>query len=307
MKHILSSLIIILFLAVSCRYEPVPMIGTSENPFLDKTVITGYDGSGTIRFSLITDVHFGRNNDGPVRRFDDNYFSFLKTKHYPFAVSLGDITDNGFITDEVIGFADTIKSLAGYFIECIGNHDMHNPSAKWNSGDPVFTKAAAYSFGDADGRPILSIYKLDTSENVIGAVQFAFLEEALKADDAEYKIIVTHSIVTSGGVADMSAVLLGLSIQERNRLYKLMDRYGVGLILSGHYHKGNIAYHMKSIMGEFNCAAYHQRYTKPFEYESEGYWYDVEISIESGVATITPYLAETSDAKTPFIFMLPKN
>ena len=306
MKHILYC-ILILIAFVSCSYAPYPLASYSGNPFLEKKEIGSYDGSGTIRFSLITDVHFGRDNDGEVHWFNENYYEFLSSQHYPFAISLGDISDSGRMDDSVFSFIHEIKARTGYLIECIGNHDRHNLSSIWDSGDEIFTTASAYSFGKSGERPLLSIYKLDTSARVIGELQMMYLEEALASDDAIYRIIITHETISSGGIPDISAVLFGLNIQERNRLYRIMDDYDVGLILTGHYHKGNIEYHMKSTMGEFNAAAFHQRHTKPFEYESEGYWYDVSIDEKTGVVLITPYLAESSKELPSFEFNLPQH
>ena len=300
-------LLAVLLLSSSCSYAPYPLSDYDVNPFLDKISIGAYDGSGRIRFSAVTDMHFRRYNDGPVKWFNENYYSHLESGDYSFAVSLGDLTDDGIIDGTSLGFISRVRSLAGYLIECIGNHDRHNLSPRWDSGDEVFTTASAYSFGEIGGRPLLSIYKLDTSERAIGDLQFRYLEEALAADDSLYRIFITHEIITSGGVPDISAVLFGLNIQERNHLYRLMDQYGIGLILTGHYHKGNIEYHMKESMGEFNLAAYHQRLTKPFEYESIGYWYSVSIDVDNGKAEITPYSAESGMAQSPFVFSLPRN
>ena len=304
MKHILFYLLIVLAFA-SCSCAPYPLSSYSSNPFLEKRKIGIYDESGMIRFSLLSDTHFGRD-DGGVRWFNDNYYEFLSSHDYPFAISLGDISDSGRIGKDTLSFISEVRARVGYFIECIGNHDRHNLSPLWDSGDEIFTTAAAYSFATKDGRSLLSIYKLDSSERVIGDVQMRYLEEALASDDAVYRIIITHETVTSGGEADISAVLFGLNIQERNRLYRIMSDYDVGIILTGHYHKGNIEYHMKSTMGEFNASAFHQRHTKPFEYESEGYWYDVMIDEKTGEMLITPYLAESAEALRPFAFNLSK-
>lgn len=146
---------------------------------------------------------------------------------------------------------------------------------------------ARYVYGE-----ILSIYKLDNSMRILGQQQMVWLEEALREDNAKYKIIITHDNVTTGGVLDQSLFITGVAnIQERNRLYRLMNEYGVGLILSGHHHKGNIQYKMSPKMGELNLAAYHQRKTL-LDFESEGYFYRCSLDVEIGRLTIDGYLAE---------------
>ncbi len=307
MRRLALAAFVLMYL-ISCRLEMLPLSEFSSNPFTSKKTLSDVVNPDAIEFSAITDVHLGRRNSG-ISWFTDNYFDFLSTKSYPFLIQLGDFSDNGVIGIEELDFINKAKaaSHASHFISVMGNHDRHNVSPLWNN-DPEFQIAERYSYGKClDGRDMLSIYKLDNSKRTIGSLQFQYLEETLKSDNSRYKIFIAHEIVASGGNFDMSLILFGLNVEDQLKLYKLMNKYKVGLILSGHHHIGNIEYHFDEKHGEFNLAAFHQRKTKPFEYESEGYFYDISLDTDSGKLTITPYLAETKEKKSPFTFNLIAN
>ncbi len=303
----------VLLFATACRLEKLPLSDYTTNPFLTKKSLST-DVVSQVSFSAITDVHFGREKSmSNLKWFEDNYYEFLEEKHYPFIMQLGDFSDDGtFTSGREDPFISTAKEKSGItssanFINVLGNHDRHNLSPRWNN-DENFMIAEAYSYGKtSDGRDLLTIYKLDNTTRTIGIDQFEYLEEALKEDNSEYKIFIAHEIVASGGTLDMSLILFGLNVEDQTKMYKLMNKYKVGLILTGHHHIGNIEYHFDDTHGECNLAAFHQRKTQPFEFESLGYWYDVTLDADSGKVTITPYLAETKEAKTPFIYYLPKN
>lgn len=308
MKKILFLISAVLLLIASCRLEKLPLSDYTSNPFLTKKSLST-DVVSQVSFSAITDVHFGRKISN-LNWFKENYYEFLEEKKYPFIMQLGDFSDDGTFSsgyeDEFISTAKN-KSNATAFINVLGNHDRHNLSSRWNN-DENFMIAEAYSYGKtADGRDLLTIYKLDNTTRTFGIDQFKYLEEALESDNSEYKIFIAHEIVASGGTFDMSLILFGLNVEDQTKMYKLMNKYKVGLILTGHHHIGNIEYHFDDTHGECNLAAFHQRKTQPFEFESLGYWYDVTLEEASGKLTITPYLAETKEAQTPFIFYLPKN
>lgn len=310
-----------------------------KNPFLDGYDISKNRENGSqqvgfsslskidekrdsIHFVAITDIHIGRT-DSNIKRFDDNFISYLESNTPEFVLCLGDLSDNGKYSEEMQIFIDKASQREtnekGWFVYCIGNHERHIfDDYKWdntnsNSNDLGFDlkhfsgTMDRYSYGD-----ILSIYKLDSSMRALGQQQLYWLEEALKQDPAKYKMIISHDNITTGGALDHSLFLTGFAdIQERNKLYHLLDKYNVGVVLSGHHHKGNIEYHMNDFMGELNLAAYHQRKTF-IDFESEGYFYDCVLDVNSGKLTINGYLAEYTrdNSRTPdktFTFMLPSS
>lgn len=291
-------------LIVSCSVPLLNPYTFSSNPFLDKVWISKEEAD-TLSFNIITDSHFGRKN---TTTYNDSYYSYLEDNNIPFVLHLGDFTDTGVITEENEEFVSKVKSLTTLkrmFIT-LGNHDRHTFDSRWDEGDETYTSAACYYYGSRDGKPLLAIYKIDTSSDTIGWKQFKHLKEALEKETAVYRIIVTHENVAIGNRLSPTMFIFGLSSDECNKLYALMEKYNVGLILSGHNHIGNIEYHLNDTIGELNLAAYHRKVTKPVEYESMGYWYDFTLS-EDGKVTVSGYYAETGVKDKVFTFMLPEN
>ena len=251
-------------------------------------------------FVLFADPHLGRDDSG-VTQHTEEFYSFLGTKDYAFAVCLGDIVDAGDIySQEAEDFIEKVGDMThGNFIYVLGNHDIHKYTpSQWDEHYKVLvgdgrdvTRMMRYSCGG------VSFYKLDNSTRVMGKEQLNMLEEALRRDPNEYRIFLAHEVVTTGGELDQTAILFGMEAGEAMRLQRLMRSYGVSLIFTGHHHKGNITYRFDGF-SEFNAAALHQRDTAFADFESRGCWYDVEVDTALGVLTLTTYVA-SGDVESP--------
>lgn len=311
MRKLIPILVIALLgvFTLSCTIDYLNTYEFVSNPFLNKTWIdsSSMDDKTTISFSMITDTHFGRENSS---WFNDKYFSALNQRNYPFVLHLGDFTDTGVITESDKEFIEKVKSLTtkNFVTIAIGNHDRHNYSSIWNSseGGDTYTTAGCYYYGKLGDKPLLAIYKIDTTGDSIGHKQFEDLEEALKSESAVYRMIIAHENVSIGNNLSPSLFIFGLSSEESNKLYKIMSENNVGLILTGHNHLGNLAYNLSSTLGELNAAAYHRKLTPVVQYESMGYWYDFTLDTTSGDVVITAYEAETNEKYTSFNFKLPR-
>ena len=314
-------------LAFSCTVPGSITEGIVSNPFIKAidlsapgVLVTGVQNGvlighpyGTERdpdrllFPFVTDVHTDRK-DSYVTEFKDEFIGFLKENDFPFVVCLGDLSDTGDYTEDGTWefISNAGKHANGNFIYTIGNHERHiHDAGFWDDYSRILVpegyspRMARYEYGP------LSIYKLDDSTRVYGKAQLEYLETALAEDDSPYKIFIAHINNTTGGYPDQSMIITGLAdIAERNRIYRLMDQYGVSLLLTGHHHRGNIAYRLGEGSSEFNAAALHRRVTPVIELESMGYWYTAEIIPEISTIRITPYYAETGEAMASFDFPL---
>ncbi len=311
MRKIILILLTLLFL-VSCSAPIFNPFQFESNPFLDKywisqNVIT----EDTISFSVTTDNHFDRADS---TWYNENYYSFLDSKSYPFAISLGDLTDTGVFTENALKFVEEVRKRTDFFTTCVGNHDRHSvDSTRWDTDDETYKTARCYYYGKTeDGKPLLAIYKLDNSYDCITDRQFRYLEEALKKETARYRMIIIHENVSTGNTLGPTLVLFGLSSAETNRLYRIMSENNVGLILSGHNHIGNVEYHLNETLGELNMAAYHRKNNALLNMESPGYFYDFTLNTKTGEVVIKGYLAEstkdaTAEAEKTFLFRLPES
>ena len=312
---------IMVFILASCHITPIWKIAQFENnPFLitenlEKTghVIKGTVTDGvldveektlainanenTIQIPLFTDAHIGRTDSGVIEKYDE-FLNFLKEGSYPFLINLGDLVDQSHLSDPAVldFYTKTANEVNGNHLFVIGNHELHEETSE--SFDRFFSslnkeretmRMGHYVYGP------LSIYVLDNSHGVFGREQLAYLEEALNKDEYEVKIFLAHVNVASGRAPDHSFIITGMSDQrEVHRLMRIMEEYGVSLLLTGHHHKGNIAYHFTENSGEFNAASLHRRDTA-LNIESKGYFYLLEIKLQESVIDIIQYSTETGE------------
>ncbi len=330
MRKILVFALSVLLVLSSCSYTSDITAGIKDNPFL-KTYQIPADGavkdglfdppepetppdeenpggeeeppqtlqqetppvtSDEFSFVLFADPHLGRQDPG-VTQHTDEFYAFLDTKDYAFALCLGDVVDDGDIySQEAEDFIEAVGDRThGNFIYVLGNHDIHRYTpAQWDEHYKVLvgdgrdvTRMMRYSY---DG---VSFYKLDNSTRVMGKEQMNMLEEALRNDPNEYRIFLAHEVVTTGGELDQTAILFGMEAGEAMRLQRLMRNYGVSMIFTGHHHKGNIIYRFDDF-AEFNAAALHQRDTAFADFESPGCLYDVSVNKAENTITLTTYV-----------------
>lgn len=327
-KHII--MIIISIVLSSCSIVPIWNIAKlRENPFesaidlsreghiigqnvkdgaleVENIPISLTPGS-LISIPLITDVHVGRSDSGVEELDYEAFLSFLEKGDYPFLINLGDLVDQGRLDNsEIIRFYSLVANkVNGNHIYVIGNHELHDESPErfdtllsaMHPGKET-ARMARYTFGP------LSIYKLDNSLGAFGKEQLEYLEETLRKDESKYKIFIAHVNVATGRTGDHSFVITGMSDQrEVHRIMRLMDEYGVSLLLTGHHHKGNIEYHYTESAGEFNAASFHRRDTLT-NFESKGYFYILEIDTLKNEIRIVQYMSQSAQ-KTGEVFTFP--
>ncbi len=133
-------------------------------------------------------------------------------------------------------FEDPYKELLAAnvkFYAALGNHDAQ--SADFHVKYPNFNMGGKryynYVKGMAGDSNLIEFFVLDTNdEKTIQPEQLAWLEAALKASTAKWKVAyMHHSLFTSGR---MHPPYLGM----RNQLHPLFAKYKVNLALAGHVH-----------------------------------------------------------------------
>ena len=314
------TVLIPLLLAASCRIVTLADIeGLESNPFMEAVDLssTGHavsaamedgvlaaeevpihlDIPSVIRIPVITDVHADRTGSG-VHVFEEAFMDFLDKGSYPFIIDLGDLLNKGHYEESnaVRFYAETAMKANGNHIICIGNHELHDETS--SSFDRLYSslgpgretmRMGRYAFGP------LSIYKLDNSLGVFGRSQLAWLEEALAADPNPYRIFIAHENMATSRAADQSLTITGITDQrEVHRMMRIMDEYGVSLFLTGHHHKGNIVYGFSGGAYEVNLAAFHRK-ESIIDFESDGYYYLLELDTSSGAFSIDMYSSETGE------------
>lgn len=259
----------LLSLLISCDFSLIKETGERF-----KETVLSDKGSEKIKFLIIADLHLGREKeDNGVTDYSETILSYISEEDgYEFALLSGDVADTAHQFSRAKDFITKLKDKMGNdnVIYALGNHELHYANKKaWldhDFGDKEHNLFHKYVF---DG---VSIYKLDTSDRALGFAQFSALEEALKADDNKFKLMLSH-VPISGKNTQMTSLQFTLaSADERNKLILLMNKYNVGTYITGHHHIGNYAEHFTPTNSEFMLAAAHAR--DLFGLESSGYYYE---------------------------------
>lgn len=326
MKKILLFLLSLMLLC-SCNFPESNFSSFQSNPFLQEVSVTV--SSNTLDIVFFTDTHIGRErNRDDVKRYDDAFYHFLEEGNYPVVISGGDMADDGEVSERVVDFLTQVTKRTDLYLETIGNHDRHpynyistDVASTWYhsvfnldthstyaqalikgvviDGKNVYT-TGRYIIKSDEGESIVSIYILDNSMRCFTSLQLSYLEEALKEDNSLFKVFVAHDNVVSGGRLDQSLFMTGFADEEEVASFmKIVNKYNVSLVLTGHTHKGNYLYGDGSKYTEFNAASYHRTDSV---FESTGFWYTVSFDKTSKTIVIKSFDAETAKEKEKWSF-----
>lgn len=104
----------------------------------------------------------------------------------------------------------------------LGNHDVLR-----GQGDAMMERLGLE--GRAWSRELGDVLLVGIDSNDLDAEQLGFLDEALGASDATWKIVALHHPPYSAGYQ-------GSSVEVRDAVTPVLERHGVQLVLSGHDH-----------------------------------------------------------------------
>lgn len=246
---LLATLSIILAVFTGCEIHFLDDVFPYDgNPFIEAVELTdeGRAWSGEedeITFLVFTDAHIGRHDS----KVTDNSARILEiAEDYDFVISLGDLSDDGNIEyGPLVDFLSRLGDLDVPALGILGNHELQSDRMRdeWEAlyhAEGIFGTVGRFTYGP------LSIYALDSSLRIFTLAQLEALEQALALDDNPYKVFITHTDITSGEALNQSLIfLLGTGdVAEQHRLYRLMDQYGVGIMLDGHRHSGGGLIHV---------------------------------------------------------------
>lgn len=288
----LCTLVLILITFSSCEYGVEQLGNYTSNPFLNPIELNSENKVFmNIKFSTISDVHIGKDDEDNEITLEDQlsvYQEYLQNEKPEFILNLGDFFDHS-PKDYVL-----YESHKKYFndikmLYTMGNHDI---AKNLLTEDSIINHSTLYSQSlqsytyTVDGIT-LRIYKLDNSIRTYYKQQIAWLEEALKQDDSEYKIFIQHIPLTPNP-SDYSIAWLCLADSaERNSIIRLMAKYDVGLVMAGHHHLGDtltkISKHSTELMVE-NFA-----FTKFPPIATPGTFYDCSFNFQTGQLLIQAY------------------
>lgn len=254
---------------------------------------------GKLDILVFSDAHIGREvNDSGVTEYNDELVAELKEGGYDLVLSVGDLSDEGDMGDaNMLSFLDDIVAEAP-FIGVIGNHELHAGKdapywAELYEEHEVRGPVGAYDIGEE-----VTVYALDSSWRIFSKEQLDALEGAMEKDDAAFKIVLSHTDLTSGDGLNQSGIfILGeAQIAERNRLYRILSENGPSILFTGHRHYGSGVMKHNDRLWEYNLDALHARNVA---LQSDGVFYRVQLYLETLTVTVQEVLAaDSSERKT---------
>ena len=273
--------------------------GRYDEGTFEKEMIVDSIDDGKLDILIFSDAHIGREvNDSGVTEYNDELVAELYNKKggYDLVLSVGDLSDEGDMGDQnMLDFLDDIVAEAP-FIGVIGNHELHagKDAPYWaelyeehNVRGPV----GAYGIGDE-----VTVYALDSSWRIFSKEQLDALEGAMEKDDAAFKIVLSHTDLTSGDGFNQSGIfILGeAQIAERNRLYRILSEDGPSILFTGHRHYGSGVMKHNDRLWEYNLDALHARNVA---LQSDGVFYRVQLYLETLTVTVQEVLAADSSVR----------
>lgn len=185
------------------------------------------DAEGPIRFVVVGDVGRGNRGQYAVARAMEQHF---RQAPFPFILMTGDnIYEDGEIEKLNKVFERPYRALLNQgvkFRAVLGNHDIRENNGDQQVAYPLFNMDGRYySFRQDEAE----FFALDTNKNADWDGQLAWLESALSASNATWKIAYGHHPIYSSGKH-------GNHPRLEEKLCPLFKQYAVQLYCCGHDH-----------------------------------------------------------------------
>jgi predicted phosphodiesterase len=222
---VLLAMIAVAMVAVAIIYARVnaapPSAGINSAPS------TGRTEAEIFRFIALGDTGTGGKGQLAIA---NQMVKYHAEKHYDTVLLLGDnIYPNGDASELTNKFEKPYAELLQRgvrFHAVLGNHDQGGREGQINYKPFNMGGRAYYSFVEGNG--LVEFFALDS--NIMDKAQLDWLEAALSASKARWKIVFFHHPIYS------SSKKHGSSTNLRALLEPLFVRYGVAAAFSGHDH-----------------------------------------------------------------------
>lgn len=216
-----------------------------ENRAEKLKALDNVNSSGTYEILVLTDVHFGGENQGNNGERKDSEFLDWIEENYgtaaepkdgtvmpDFAVCLGDVAEHGLEEEfeDYKKFTDELESRFGIkTFNVIGNHDLYNSG--WDSFEEYsYPYTSFYKFRTES----FTMYFLDSASGSLGNTQLmAFKHDMENNENGRKKIVFTHIPAYAGGLF----YFVMQNTTERNKFISYCAKNDVQALIVGHTHK----------------------------------------------------------------------
>jgi hypothetical protein len=201
---------------------------TLASPLL--TFTTAAEPADAFSFAIIGDTQKNPAMTGRLARY-------IWERRPHFVLHMGDVVDNGpdpkEWTDELFGPCRDLFARVPVY-PCIGNHERNHAHYYKYFSLPKPEYYYSFKYGNAE------FFSLDTNKPVgPGSEQYKWLDAALAASDARWKVCFHHHPCYSSDADDYGNTWTGTSrLGDKNaqQLIALYEKYHVDLALNGHIH-----------------------------------------------------------------------
>lgn len=325
-------LVLCMVLQYSCDFS-FNVLGNRDYGFDDRIEIPSAAIDGNYNFIVLADPHFGRSNtDSSSITVTDAFLASYKNQvaenDIDAILILGDAMDTFIESDkqDFIDFLSKIDSLNGELRESgnsapkvifiPGNHDLTKGSVEefvsffHDRNEDELAESLMLSHSDTGSFRIgsdLTIYMTNSAYRMFGLDQLKELEEAMRNDNARFKMILSHVPLAADKFDQSIFNFILASSEERNTVIRLMTQYGPSFMLSAHHHVGEILNDYNGQAKEFIFAALNRKESALYD-ESEGVWYLLNVDMSSEdytTVSMRSFLAETGEEMTSRSFSFP--
>lgn len=210
-------------------------VNKGDNTYSDTYHFSTSGNNDTTSFLFMTDIHYWDGGDGAEVSEKVINGALALQPNLDFLLTTGDIIDTGGNCDDwdkLFTKAQSFKTLP--FVNVPGNHEHYQIGPTQGAmGNKVFTAYYYYPQNGIDAFKGASYYfihndtlfiQIDTDSPGMQNNQLTWLEEVIKNNPAKFVIIGIHAPVNESGT-------------DYNRPFmNILEKYGVDLVLAGHYH-----------------------------------------------------------------------
>lgn len=271
--------------------EYIYRINKGDNTYTDTYCFKTASGSGGMSFLMLADIHYWAKDDGTSHGSEVSEKTIAKAleinPNINLVLDVGDTVDTGGDQDcwnVLYENRQSLKNLlwAGvpgnheYYINGTGQLDnrFHKAFVPTNLNGPLHKVGSTYYFEYND----VLFLMIDNAKKIGYNYQIEWIENLLKTTSAKYVVAGMHIPINEGANSANAT-------DSDPKLMALFEKYGVDLVLSGHYHGENYKTHFQNGSGTDDAGVVYLR--GAFAGIKSANTNDVEGSISGYIVDIT--------------------
>lgn len=214
-------------------------IEVSNEPNEVVKTLDKFDDKNKFKFAIIGDAHYKERKDKNFNKAID----FIEDQKVDLVLTVGDNLSSCKSKDckkTIKNWKKDLKSLSSKIFITLGNHDVKKEKvlSYWKESfnlpenGPEEYKELVYSFNYGNSHFV--VLESDIEENVIDDKQLNWLENDLKNNKKSNTFVFYHE--PAFPIKSKVDESLDVESKQRNKLWRVIDKYKVTAVFSGHEH-----------------------------------------------------------------------